>query len=96
MPIVVRKPIGSIADYRRSAKAALDVFQKNTGSDDCDAVSDLVSDLMHYASSLDQEPLEEVRRAIRHWYAETHHDGWPTPADIEIVVEVWQGGKAVG
>ncbi len=67
------------------ARKAMRLFQEQTRSDDENAISDLICDLMHLAetSVLKQDALEQVRRGIYHWYAETNNEANST---VEISI----------
>jgi hypothetical protein len=54
------------------ARVAAEAYQDRTKTDDCDLIPDLVCDLMHLADEAGQDGLELIRRALFHWYAETH------------------------
>jgi hypothetical protein len=58
---------------RRSFWAALAVrcFQRATGTDDGDAVADLLCDLMHFCDRRKFVFNDELERARRHYLAET-------------------------
>ena len=53
------------------AAAALAEFQRQTGADLEDAVSDLLADLMHWCDWFGQEFPKELRRALNHYEEET-------------------------
>jgi hypothetical protein len=53
------------------AAAALAEFQRQTGADLEDAVSDLLADLMHWCDRFGQEFPKELRRALDHYEEET-------------------------
>ena len=55
----------------RRAAVALAEFQRQTGADLEDAVSDLLADLMHWCDRFDQSFAEELHRARNHYHAET-------------------------
>ena len=55
----------------RSAHAALLAFQRRTGSDTEDAVSDLLADLMHWCDRHSQDFDAELHRAQGHYRIET-------------------------
>lgn len=49
-------------------------FQQMTGSEDENAISDLIADLLHTAHGMGQDPAEELRRAVFQFNAETSED----------------------
>jgi hypothetical protein len=53
------------------AEAALFQFQQHTGTDDEDAMSDLLSDLIHLAHVRGESFANELRRALGHFAEET-------------------------
>jgi hypothetical protein len=53
------------------AGSALRDFRENTGTDLEDAVSDLLTDLMHWCDRHGQDFEHELRRACLHYEAET-------------------------
>ena len=55
----------------RWATAVLEEFQRQTGADLGDAVSDLLADLMHWCDRFGQAFPEELRRALSHYEEET-------------------------
>jgi NTP pyrophosphatase (non-canonical NTP hydrolase) len=56
-------------DRTAIAAGLIDAFKGKTGTDQCDALADLLADLMHYADVYGFEFNEELRRARGH-YAE--------------------------
>jgi hypothetical protein len=64
-------PEGRNANRARHAAVALAVFQRQTGADLEDVVSDLLIDLMHWCDRHGQEFHQELRRALDHYAAET-------------------------
>jgi hypothetical protein len=59
------------ANRARFAALALEAFQRQTGADLKDAVSDLLTDLMHWCDRFGQEFPAELRRACNNYAAET-------------------------
>ena len=59
------------ANRARWAAIVLAEFQRQTGSDAEDAVSDLLADLMHWCDRFGQDFNAELRRARNHYGAET-------------------------
>lgn len=59
------------ANRARWAAVALGEFQRQTGADNEDAVSDLLADLMHWCDRFGQEFPKELRRALNHYEEET-------------------------
>lgn len=59
------------ANRARWAAIVLAEFQRQTGSDPEDAVSDLLADLMHWCDRSGQEFNDELRRALHHYEEET-------------------------
>jgi hypothetical protein len=53
------------------AEAALGAFQEETGTDDGDAIGDLLSNLMHWCDRNNADFAAEVRRGYFHYYEET-------------------------
>ena len=53
------------------ATAALVQFQRATGSDDGDALCDLLCDFMHWCDRSGEDFAAEMRRAAMHYEAET-------------------------
>jgi hypothetical protein len=51
------------------------LFRHERGTDQENAVCDMVCNLMHYAQRAGMDPVAEIERAIRHWYEETNDDG---------------------
>ena len=64
-------PEGRNANRARHAAAALAAFQRHTGADLEDVVSDLLVDLMHWCDRNGEEFHQELRRALNHYAAET-------------------------
>jgi hypothetical protein len=46
------------------AHNALATFIADTGTDDCDAIADLIANLCHCAQAQGKDPLNEVRRGL--------------------------------
>ena len=59
------------ANRARWAAIVLAEFQRQTGSDPQDAVSDLLADLMHWCDRSGQEFHDELCRALHHYEEET-------------------------
>lgn len=86
MPVIIKKKSTcvTIVQRRKFAHAAIRAFQSRTGTDDYDAVGDLVADLMHWADGNGQNALHEVSRGIRHWYAEKHDEKLPSEFVLKV------------
>jgi hypothetical protein len=54
-----------------AATEAIDIFQRRCGAERAHVIADLICDLGHVATARDIDFLDEVKRALRHWYAET-------------------------
>ena len=72
-----------------SAAEAVAVFQRHCGTGDEHAIADLICDLGHLAEERGFDFVSEVRRAIRHWFAERYaqdcnHFGPDTAVEITI------------
>jgi hypothetical protein len=63
---------GRSTDDVMSATKAIKVFQRCCGTNDDDAIADLICDLGHLADERGLDFLSEVRRGIGYWYAERH------------------------
>ena len=50
------------------------VYGGSTDGYEEDVICDLVADLMHYAEMMGQDALEQIKRAIYHWYAEKNDE----------------------
>jgi hypothetical protein len=59
-------------DQGKSASVALKTYQKETGSDAEDIVSDLLADLMHLCDKRKIDFEAELERARYHYEAEKH------------------------
>jgi hypothetical protein len=71
------------------AADAVAAYQRRCGTDDEHAIADLLCDLGHLAEERDLDFIEEVRRAIGHWYAEHHsrdRDDFGPDAAVEITI----------
>jgi hypothetical protein len=66
-PAVDQFNVGAV----RQAAVVLKEFQRLTGTDTADAVSDLLTNLMHWCDRFGQAFPEELRRALSHYAAET-------------------------
>ncbi len=55
------------ADY---ARYAVDRFQDKTGADECDVLTDLLCNLMHYADMMGEDFQNELNRATNNYQAE--------------------------
>lgn len=75
------------ADRAFWVKPAIEAFQQETGTDDENAIADLVCDLCHAARARGDDPIEEVKRGLRHFLAEEADppDGWSVEFDVEII-----------
>lgn len=67
-------PDGMNSERTRWAQAALWAFQRATRTDDEDAVSDLLTDLMHWCDCNDQDFNAELLRGSGHYESETRSD----------------------
>jgi len=56
------------------AQDAINGFCEATGCDTQEAIGDLICNIMHLAEREGLDPLDRVRNAISHWYAEKHAD----------------------
>jgi len=65
-------PDGMNGDRAKWAQTAIDTFEKTTGTDSEDAMSDLLADLMHLADRKETEFADELRRATANYEAETY------------------------
>lgn len=65
-------------DRSQWAAEALNVFQRVTGTEDEDALADLLCDLMHWCDRSRFDFNNELRRARLHYQVET------TPYDVEV------------
>jgi len=70
-----KDPDGYNIDRVAWAAVALAAFQKATGTDDEDAVADLLCDLMHFCAG-HADFARELRRACGNFEAETGEGGW--------------------
>lgn len=68
-------PEGMNNDRAKWAQLALDVFQVETGTEECDALSDLLCDLMHWAPRHGTNFSRMLERARRAYAEETRPDG---------------------
>ena len=64
-------PEGQNDDRACWAEVALDAFQQETGTEDEDALSDLLTDLMHYCDRNGIQWADELARASRNYREET-------------------------
>jgi hypothetical protein len=66
-------PNPKLLNVRRAcwAAAAIEAYQWQTGADTRDAVSDLLTDLMHWCDQFGQAFPEELHRARGHYAVET-------------------------
>lgn len=64
-------PDGQNDDRAEWAAQSLDAFQAATGTDLCDAVPDLLCDLMHWCDRNNTNFNQMLDRAQRHYQAET-------------------------
>ena len=67
-------PEGQNDDRASWASTALIAFKSETGSDDEDAMSDLLCDMMHLADREGEDFTTDLRRAAGHYVAETTSD----------------------
>ena len=71
------------------AAEAIAVFQRHCRTGDEHAIADLICDLGHLAEARDFDFLSEVKRGIRHWYAEHYArdgDNLGPDAAVEIII----------
>jgi hypothetical protein len=61
-------------DRVHAAQYALDAFQAKCRTDDCDAITDLIADLLHLARQRGEDPDAILRRAEMHFVAEEMED----------------------
>ena len=84
-------PDGQNDDRAKWAKAAVLAFMAETGTDEADALPDMLADLMHWADREGYDFGDQLHRARRHYIAETAPEpGWndaPTPPQVVIVIE---------
>lgn len=73
--------MATIKERREWASAAIAVYRERTNTEQADAISDLVCDLMHLAKKYKQDELHAIERGISHWYAETNNERM---ADVSI------------
>ena len=52
------------------ASSAIANFRTSTGADECDAVKDLLADLMHWCAANNQDFSKELKSATMHYEAE--------------------------
>jgi hypothetical protein len=64
-------PDGKNVSRAAWAAAAIVAFQEVTGSDDCDALGDLLADLMHWCDETGQDFEQALRNGRSHYEAET-------------------------
>lgn len=60
------------------AEAAIDTFKAETGCDDCDAIPDLLCDLMHLCDAHGADFAKELERAVSSYKVEVKEDGKAT------------------
>jgi hypothetical protein len=97
-------PDGQNADRAKWAQAAIDIFQTVTGTDNCDALADLLCNLMHWADHNRQDFDSQLDRARRNYASETATEpGWndgPTAADRGaargVIAEMEHGPAMIG
>ena len=63
------------SDRARWAATALAAFRQEVGTDEEDAVCDLIADLHHWCDRNGQDFHKEVRRGAHHYWAETQREG---------------------
>lgn len=69
-------PDGQNKDRAEWAGVGIAAFQSITGTDDCDALKDLLCDLMHYCDENPENDFEVALDSARHHYkAETSKEG---------------------
>ena len=77
------------AEHITYAATAIAVYQQRCHTGDEHAIADLICDLGHLAEERSFDFVSEVRRAIRHWFAERYaqdcnHFGPDTAVEITI------------
>lgn len=72
--------------------AALAAFQSQTGTEDDDALSDLLCDLMHWADRHNEDFNAELARARNHYDVETTPEDPPLLQAAKLVLERWSQG----
>jgi len=68
-------PDGQNGDRADWAGAAIEEFRGQTGTDEEDAVCDLIADLHHWADRHGMNWEDEVKRGDGHYWAETQKEG---------------------
>ena len=71
---------------------AIAAFQSQTGTDDDDALSDLLCDLMHWADRHGEDFDVELARARNHYEAETTAEEPPLLRAAKLVLACWSSG----
>ena len=77
------------AEHIAWAAEAIAVFQQYCRTDDEHVIADLVCDLGHSAEERGFDFVSEVRRGVRHWFAERHtHDGNHLGPDATVEITI--------
>lgn len=77
------------------AHNALETFVSDTGTDDEDAIADLVCNLCHCAEAAGKDPLKEVQRGLAMYADERDYppDGWaPLDMPVSVLIEITRKG----
>ncbi len=96
---VKEQPVMNIAtneDRAYWAHIALEAFVTETGTEDCDAIADLIGDLCHCAEAAGKDPLKEVRRGLGMYADERDYppDGWaPSNNMAYVTIKIKRGKK---
>lgn len=79
------------------AQKAVDAFRAICKTDECDAVGDLICNLMHLAKANGDSPFGTVEAAAFHYAAEEYSDddgdGMTHDADVSLTVKVRRNGS---
>lgn len=75
------------AEHIAWAAAAITVFQQYCRTGNEHAIADLICDLGHLAEERGFDFVSEVRRGIRHWFAERHAED-RKPLGLDAAVEI--------
>ena len=71
------------------AAEAIAVFQRHCLTGDEHAIADLICDLGHLAEQRGFDFVSEVKRGIRHWFAERHaQDRHPLGPDTAVEITI--------
>ena len=85
-------PEGKNENRAALAMTALSAFQRETGTDDQDAVADLLCDIMHLCDRKCWDFDADLERARRHYAAETTLDTSDLLAAARLFIERWSSG----